>query len=145
MHKGEFFRSDGPLNIARSAQGHPVIFQAGASEGGRDLAGRTAVAILMGGRVSLEDAKSYVDDVRGRAEDAGRRSEDIILLPSINAIVGIDELDVARKYGEAAGLVTYEEALKWVSFSSATTTSPSSIQMRRFRIWATSARTTIAA
>lgn len=31
-HKGEFFSVKGPLNIARSRQGQPVIFQAGTSE-----------------------------------------------------------------------------------------------------------------
>src|SRR3546814_9221755 len=50
MHKDEFFRVDGPLNIARSKQGHPVLFQAGASDGGRDLAARTADAIFGVGR-----------------------------------------------------------------------------------------------
>ena len=41
-HKGEFFAVKGPLNIRRSAQGQPVIFQAGGSDAGRDLAARTA-------------------------------------------------------------------------------------------------------
>ena len=31
-HKGEFFRVRGPLNVARSPQGHPVMVQAGSSE-----------------------------------------------------------------------------------------------------------------
>lgn len=34
-HKGEFFSVKGPLNIHRSPQGQPVIFQAGASEDGK--------------------------------------------------------------------------------------------------------------
>ena len=36
-HKGEHFQVVGPLNIERSPQGQPVIFQAGDSEQGRDL------------------------------------------------------------------------------------------------------------
>jgi FMN-dependent oxidoreductase (nitrilotriacetate monooxygenase family) len=36
-HKGEFFQVRGPLNISRSPQGQPVIFQAGASDDGRNL------------------------------------------------------------------------------------------------------------
>ena len=39
-HKGEFLSVKGPLNIARSPQGQPVIFQAGASEDGRNFAAR---------------------------------------------------------------------------------------------------------
>ncbi len=30
-HQGEYFRVDGPLNVPRPPQGHPVLFQAGAS------------------------------------------------------------------------------------------------------------------
>jgi N-acetyl-S-(2-succino)cysteine monooxygenase len=36
-HKGEFFSVQGPLNIARSPQGHPVIVQAGSSEPGQPI------------------------------------------------------------------------------------------------------------
>jgi FMN-dependent oxidoreductase (nitrilotriacetate monooxygenase family) len=44
-HRGEYFRVDGPLNVPRPPQGHPVLFQAGASEQGRALAARRAEAI----------------------------------------------------------------------------------------------------
>ncbi len=37
-HNGEFFQVEDPLNIARSAQGQPVIFQTGASEDGKNFA-----------------------------------------------------------------------------------------------------------
>ncbi|WP_216856381.1 LLM class flavin-dependent oxidoreductase, partial [Acidisphaera sp. S103] len=45
-HRGRHFRVRGPLNIARSPQGHPVVVQAGASEPGKELAARTAEAIF---------------------------------------------------------------------------------------------------
>ena len=38
-HKGEFFKSRGPFTVPRSAQGHPVIIQAGASGRGQRFAG----------------------------------------------------------------------------------------------------------
>lgn len=44
-HQSEFSRVDGPLNVPRPVQGHPVLFQAGASEQGRELAARCAEAI----------------------------------------------------------------------------------------------------
>src|ERR1700761_196574 len=37
-HRGEHFSVAGPLNLSRSPQGQPVIFQAGVSEEGRTLA-----------------------------------------------------------------------------------------------------------
>ncbi|TGU14646.1 LLM class flavin-dependent oxidoreductase, partial [bacterium M00.F.Ca.ET.156.01.1.1] len=33
-HKGRFFQVEGPLNIQRSPQGQPVVFQAGSSDAG---------------------------------------------------------------------------------------------------------------
>ena len=45
-HKGEHFSVRGPLNVARPPQGHPVMFQAGSSEAGRELAARTAEAVF---------------------------------------------------------------------------------------------------
>ncbi|MBR7560349.1 LLM class flavin-dependent oxidoreductase, partial [Mycobacterium tuberculosis] len=41
-HQGRFFNSEGPLNISRSEQGQPVIFQAGSSDDGIYLAGKHA-------------------------------------------------------------------------------------------------------
>jgi len=41
-HKGEHFNVRGPLNVARSPQGRPVVSQAGSSDVGMELAARTA-------------------------------------------------------------------------------------------------------
>ncbi len=46
-HKGRFFQVAGPLNIGRSAQGQPVIFQAGSSEAGIGLARGTSVVYIL--------------------------------------------------------------------------------------------------
>ncbi len=48
-HKGRFFRIEGPLNIGRSKQGQPVVFQAGASDSGIRLAGKHADAVFTNG------------------------------------------------------------------------------------------------
>jgi len=45
-HRGRFFQVKGPINIARSPQGHPVIIQAGGSEAGLALAARTADVVF---------------------------------------------------------------------------------------------------
>lgn len=115
MHHGEFFRADGPLNIARSEQGHPVLLQAGASEGGRDLAARTSDAIF-GIPRSIEDATEYYDDVKRRAVGFGRSTEDLIFMPALDPIVAETEEEAQLKYTRACSLVSYEEALRWVSF-----------------------------
>ncbi|GAA0246867.1 NtaA/DmoA family FMN-dependent monooxygenase [Cryptosporangium japonicum] len=70
-HVGEHFRVDGPLNLSRSPQGQPVIFQAGVSEEGRTLAAQVAEGIYAPGS-SLEQAHAYYTDVKRRTAAAGR-------------------------------------------------------------------------
>jgi FMN-dependent oxidoreductase (nitrilotriacetate monooxygenase family) len=85
-HRGEFFSVAGPLNISRSKQGHPVIFQAGGSEDGRQLAATSADAIFTG-QESFEEAQAFYSDIKARAVAAGRRPEDILIFPGISVIV----------------------------------------------------------
>src|ERR1700716_3846403 len=70
-HHGRFFKVRGPLNVACTPQGHPVIVQAGASEQGRELGAATAEVIYaISG--SLEGARAYYADVQGRVGEYGR-------------------------------------------------------------------------
>ncbi|MEU5460196.1 LLM class flavin-dependent oxidoreductase [Streptomyces althioticus] len=75
-HEGEHFKVAGPLNISRSPQGQPVIFQAGVSEEGRDLAARAAEGIYAPGG-SLEQAQEYYADIKRRTAAYGRDPEHI--------------------------------------------------------------------
>jgi FMN-dependent oxidoreductase (nitrilotriacetate monooxygenase family) len=109
-HHGEFFSVKGPLNIARSRQGQPAIFQAGASDDGRNFAARHADAIFAGAG-SFDEAKSYCADVKRRAEGFGRDAARLAVLPGLRVIVGRDKAEVERKYQEALSLVRIEEAL----------------------------------
>src|ERR1700712_5313777 len=92
-HKGEHFSVQGPLNIARSRQGQPVIFQAGASEDGRNFASKHADAIFAGGG-SSPAAKSYYADGKRRATGFGRDATRLVVLPGLRAIVGRDAAEV---------------------------------------------------
>jgi FMN-dependent oxidoreductase (nitrilotriacetate monooxygenase family) len=85
-HKGEFFSVAGPLNISRSRQGHPVIFQAGGSDAGRDLAATSADAIFTG-HETFEEAQEFYRDVKRRALAAGRKPQEIVILPGIVTII----------------------------------------------------------
>ncbi|HWS08548.1 MAG TPA: NtaA/DmoA family FMN-dependent monooxygenase, partial [Xanthobacteraceae bacterium] len=46
-HVGEYFRSRGPFTVPRSAQGHPVLIQAGQSGRGRKFAARWAELVFV--------------------------------------------------------------------------------------------------
>jgi FMN-dependent oxidoreductase (nitrilotriacetate monooxygenase family) len=113
MHRGEFFKVDGPLNLARSPQGQPVLFQAGASENGRDLAARTADAIF-GIPRTIEEALEYSSDVKKRAAAYGRQH--LLFFPRIDPIVGRTEEEAEAKYRTVCDLVGYDEAINWLSF-----------------------------
>ncbi|MER6518434.1 LLM class flavin-dependent oxidoreductase [Streptomyces sp. NPDC001553] len=75
-HRGEHFDVAGPLNLSRSPQGQPVIFQAGVSEEGRDLAAQVAEGIYAPGG-SLEQAQAYYSDIKTRTAAYGRDPEHI--------------------------------------------------------------------
>lgn len=112
-HEGEFFSVKGPLNIARSPQGQPVIFQAGASEVGKSYAAKVADAIFAHAE-SIEDGVKYYQDVKQRAAALGRSPEEILIFPGIGPIVGKTEEEAERKYQEVAQLVTIEKALEYL-------------------------------
>jgi FMN-dependent oxidoreductase (nitrilotriacetate monooxygenase family) len=109
-HKGEFFQVRGPLNISRSPQGQPVIFQAGASEDGRNFSARYADAFFTENS-SFEASQTYYADIKRRAAAFGRAPERLNVLPALRAIVGRDEEEVERLYQEAVGLIRVEDAL----------------------------------
>ncbi|WP_327169344.1 NtaA/DmoA family FMN-dependent monooxygenase [Streptomyces subrutilus] len=75
-HHGEHFHVAGPLNLSRSPQGQPVIFQAGVSEEGRDLAAQVAEGIYAPGG-SLEQARAYYTDIKTRTAAYGRDPDHI--------------------------------------------------------------------
>ncbi|KEQ24878.1 LLM class flavin-dependent oxidoreductase [Paenibacillus tyrfis] len=112
-HKGPFFSVQGPLNIARSNQGHPIVFQAGSSDSGRTLAAKTADAVFTG-HESIEDAKRFYHDVKTRAAAYGRSANDILIFPGIGPIVGRTQEEAERKYEEIANLMTIENALNYL-------------------------------
>jgi FMN-dependent oxidoreductase (nitrilotriacetate monooxygenase family) len=112
-HKGEYFSVQGPLNIARSKQGHPVIFQAGSSESGKRLAGKAADAVFTG-HENIEEAKAFYKEVKERTVAEGRSVDDIAIFPGIGPIIGRTEEEAERKYQEIAELVSIENALNYL-------------------------------
>lgn len=86
-HHGNFFSVQGPLNIARSPQGQPVIFQTGASEDGMNFAAKRADAIFVGHN-NIDGAKTYYRDLKGRAAAFGRDPETVLILPGIRPALG---------------------------------------------------------
>ncbi|WP_058302909.1 LLM class flavin-dependent oxidoreductase [Gorillibacterium timonense] len=112
-HVGEFFSVKGPLNVARSKQGHPVIFQAGASEVGKDYAAKEADAVFTG-QDTIEDAIQYYQDVKRRAAAFGRNPDHVLIFPGIGPVIGRTPEEAERKYQEVLELVSAEDALLYL-------------------------------
>lgn len=96
-HRGAHFNVAGPLGIARSPQGRPVLVQAGSSEPGRDLAAHSAEAIFTAQR-TLAEAQEFYGDVKERALGYGREEDDIRILPGIFPVVGRTETEAREKF-----------------------------------------------
>ena len=85
-HRGEFFSVTGPLNIQRSHQGQPVIFQAGESDEGRAFGAAVAEGIYANAE-SFEQAREYYADVKSRAAVLGRNPDHIVILPGLIPVI----------------------------------------------------------
>ncbi|WP_426817825.1 LLM class flavin-dependent oxidoreductase [Winslowiella sp. 2C04] len=112
-HHGDFFQVQGPLNIGRTPQARPIIFQAGASEDGKKLAARHADAIFTH-HPTPQEAQQFYQDVKHQLVANGRRPEDLHIFQGVSVIVGDDAEDVERQYQTTAALVSIEDALNYL-------------------------------
>jgi FMN-dependent oxidoreductase (nitrilotriacetate monooxygenase family) len=109
-HKGEFFSVVGPLNLERSPQGQPVIFQAGDSEEGRDLGASIAEAIFTHAQ-TLEQAQAFRSEMRARAAAKGRDPESVLVVPGISVIIAGSDEEARAKEAAVLGSKSFDRAL----------------------------------
>ncbi|MBY3328828.1 LLM class flavin-dependent oxidoreductase [Rhizobium laguerreae] len=113
-HKGRHFKVRGPLNIPRSPQGRPVLVQAGASGPGKELAARTAEAIFAA-HITLDEAKDFYADVKGKLGTYGRSPDDLKILPGIFPVVGRSETEAQEKFEALQELIQPQVGLNLLS------------------------------
>ncbi|MFC5745832.1 LLM class flavin-dependent oxidoreductase [Actinomadura rugatobispora] len=106
-HRGRVFDVAGPLNVPRSAQGRPLLVQAGASEAGRSFGARFGEVIFTN-QLSLESARAYYADIKRRAAGFGRAPEEIFILPGIKPVLASTEAEARRRAAELAELIEPE-------------------------------------
>lgn len=112
-HHGEFFLVDGPLNVPRPPQGHPVLFQAGASDQGRALAAKCAEAIYAVA-YDLPAAQDYYRDIKRRVQAAGR-GVDVPIMPGLVTYVASTEQEALAKQRELDELLPAAASLRQLS------------------------------
>jgi FMN-dependent oxidoreductase (nitrilotriacetate monooxygenase family) len=86
-HHGPQFNVSGQFNVPRSLQGHPVIIQAGDSDGGRELAASSADAVFSRHGTLAAGQEAY-RDVKGRLARYGRRPDELKILPGVTFVLG---------------------------------------------------------
>ncbi|MCM3512242.1 NtaA/DmoA family FMN-dependent monooxygenase [Carnobacterium inhibens] len=102
-YKGKYFSVDGPLNISRSSQGRPIIFQAGTSPTFMDIAAKHAEGVLVGGD-DFNHVKQFSKELKRKVMLAGRSPEDLLIMPTQHIIVGKTEADATKKFKELQNL-----------------------------------------
>ena len=85
-HAGEYFRSRGPFTVPRSAQGHPVLIQAGQSGRGRSFAARWAELVFVNYH-SLEQAQADYAAFKQQIAAAGRDPEKVVVAAGVYTVV----------------------------------------------------------
>jgi alkanesulfonate monooxygenase SsuD/methylene tetrahydromethanopterin reductase-like flavin-dependent oxidoreductase (luciferase family) len=95
-YSSDQFDISGRFGVPRSPQGHPVILQAGDSDGGRELAAGHADAIFSRHH-QLEDAQAFYRDVKQRLSRYGRSPDSLKIIPGVSFVLGDTDADAAEK------------------------------------------------
>ncbi|HQT75704.1 MAG TPA: LLM class flavin-dependent oxidoreductase, partial [Rhodopila sp.] len=103
-HRGKHFAVRGPLNVARSPQGRPVLVQAGASDTGRALAARMAELVFTA-QTTFEQAKAFYSDVIEQLPRYGRARDAVKILPGLYPVVGRTEVEAREKFDFLQSLI----------------------------------------
>ncbi|MBP0598140.1 LLM class flavin-dependent oxidoreductase [Herbaspirillum sp. LeCh32-8] len=102
-HRGAHFSVRGPLNIPATPQRSPVIIQAGSSDRGQDFAARWA-EVVFNIQPDLGRLQGFYGDLKGRAQQFGRRAQDIKILSAVMPFVGRSRAHAEELREEANGL-----------------------------------------
>ena len=113
-HGGKWFNVQGLLDAPTSPQGHPVVVQAGSSEAGKELAARTAEVIFTAAQ-TLEEAKAFYSDVKGRLAKYGRSEDDLKIMPGLFITVAKTEVEAIAKRKEWNRYIHPQAGLKYLS------------------------------
>lgn len=103
-HRGKHFKVRGPLTVEPSSQGRPLLVQAGASAQGLAIAAASADVVYAMPH-DLQTARAYYTQLKALTEKAGRRREELLILPGFTPFVGRTEQEARDKYDQLNALV----------------------------------------
>jgi FMN-dependent oxidoreductase (nitrilotriacetate monooxygenase family) len=113
-YEGRYFRSRGPFTVPRSAQGHPVIIQAGSSGRGKTFGARWGEVIFVvypSIEVGTRDYAAFKADVAR----IGRNPEGIKITHLVNTVAAATKSEAEDKWAEIEKLPLEIDALSLLS------------------------------
>jgi alkanesulfonate monooxygenase SsuD/methylene tetrahydromethanopterin reductase-like flavin-dependent oxidoreductase (luciferase family) len=90
------FDIKGRFGAPRSPQGHPIILQAGDSDGGRELAAQHSDAIFSRHH-QIDDARRFYRDLKDRLPKYGRTEDSLKIIPGVSYVLGDSDADAQEK------------------------------------------------
>ncbi|MCZ4581787.1 MULTISPECIES: LLM class flavin-dependent oxidoreductase [Gordonia] len=115
-HVGERYQVEGPHLVSPSPQRTPFLFQAGASEAGRNFAAQNAEAVFLG-TPNREAALRDTSDIRRRAVALGRRADDLKFFQGLYVVPTSTEAEAARVAAELDEWIDHDGHLAHMSGS----------------------------
>lgn len=107
-HIGDFYKVEGPLNIPSYCSKSIPFFQAGASNVGRNFASLVADACFAA-TPDMESAIELRSDLQKRANEHGRKTEAIRVLPGMHFFLGETHEEATLLYKNAHTHLTTEQ------------------------------------
>jgi FMN-dependent oxidoreductase (nitrilotriacetate monooxygenase family) len=95
-HRGPQFDVEATATLPRSPQGRPVVIQAGDSDEGRAFAAATA-DVVFSRHSTLEAGQAFFRDLKARAVGAGRRADDVKIMPAVSWALGATGAEAAER------------------------------------------------
>jgi FMN-dependent oxidoreductase (nitrilotriacetate monooxygenase family) len=113
-HQGRFYRSRGPFTVPRSAQGHPVIIQAGQSGRGKRFGAQWGEVIFVV-YPNIEAGKRDYADFKADIARCGREPEHVKVAQLVNTVSAATKAEAEDKWAEINNLPLEIDALSLLS------------------------------
>jgi FMN-dependent oxidoreductase (nitrilotriacetate monooxygenase family) len=113
-YRGRYFSSRGPFTVPRSAQGHPVIIQAGSSGRGKTFGARWGELIFVV-YPNLETGKRDYADFKAEVARCGRDPEAVKITHLVNTVAAATKTEAEDKWAEIEKLPLEIDALSLLS------------------------------
>jgi FMN-dependent oxidoreductase (nitrilotriacetate monooxygenase family) len=113
-HNGDYYQLDAIHLCEPSPQRTPVLYQAGASNRGRDFAARHAECVFINGP-SKKVVANIVGDLRQRASALGRDPAEILIFTMMTVITAPTQAEAEDKLSDYSQYISEEGALTLMS------------------------------